>query len=418
MGVRKIVFWLHLVAGVVAGAVILVMSVTGVLLTYERQMTAWVDQRGLAARPGVSAGNERSVEAVLAKVAASEPGGAAPSTLVVQADPAAPVAVAFGRQRTVYVDAASGQVLGEGSKRVRAFFHSVTEWHRWLATQGENRPIGKAVTGACNLAFLFLVVSGVFLWWPRKWKWSAVKGVVLFRRGLSGKARDFNWHNVIGLWSAAPLVIVVASGAVISYPWASDLIYRAVGEAPPARNAGPAPAGGGNRPTTARATTVNSAAAPSSGPSTARAATAGGASAFVGIDAALAAAGGHAPGWRSVTLQLPRSAEAPLSFTIDHGSGRQPQYRGQLTYDRAKGAVTKWEPFESQSLGRRVRAIARFAHTGEVLGVVGQTVAGLASLGGAVLVYTGVALAWRRLIGRRKGSSARDEVEAGVVGSR
>ena len=39
----------------------------------------------------------------------------------------------------------------------------------------------------------------------------------------------------------------------------------------------------------------------------------------------------------------------------------------------------------------------RFAHTGEVLGIPGQTIAGAVSAGGAVLVWTGLALAWRRL---------------------
>ena len=38
----------------------------------------------------------------------------------------------------------------------------------------------------------------------------------------------------------------------------------------------------------------------------------------------------------------------------------------------------------------------RFAHTGEVLGIPGQTIAGVVSAGGAVLVWTGFALAWRR----------------------
>ncbi len=40
----------------------------------------------------------------------------------------------------------------------------------------------------------------------------------------------------------------------------------------------------------------------------------------------------------------------------------------------------------------------RFAHTGEEYGVVGQTIAGLASLAACFLVYTGFALAWRRLV--------------------
>ena len=36
---RKVLFWMHLTAGVTAGLVILVMSLSGVLLAYERQLT-------------------------------------------------------------------------------------------------------------------------------------------------------------------------------------------------------------------------------------------------------------------------------------------------------------------------------------------------------------------------------------------
>jgi len=42
----------------------------------------------------------------------------------------------------------------------------------------------------------------------------------------------------------------------------------------------------------------------------------------------------------------------------------------------------------------------RFGHTGEVFGLAGQTVAGLASLGALVLGYTGLSLAIRRLRAR------------------
>ena len=45
MKLRTLIFWPHLVAGITAGVVILVMSVTGVLLTYERQLIAWSDKR-------------------------------------------------------------------------------------------------------------------------------------------------------------------------------------------------------------------------------------------------------------------------------------------------------------------------------------------------------------------------------------
>jgi hypothetical protein len=44
----------------------------------------------------------------------------------------------------------------------------------------------------------------------------------------------------------------------------------------------------------------------------------------------------------------------------------------------------------------------RFAHTGEVYGIAGQTIAGGVSGGAVVLVWTGLALALRRLLNWRK----------------
>ena len=56
MTFRKILFWFHLCTGVVAGIVVLIMSVTGVLLMYEKQMTAWAD-RGYRVTPPSSGSN-------------------------------------------------------------------------------------------------------------------------------------------------------------------------------------------------------------------------------------------------------------------------------------------------------------------------------------------------------------------------
>lgn len=75
--------------------------------------------------------------------------------------------------------------------------------------------------------------------------------------------------------------------------------------------------------------------------------------------------------------------------------------------------LVKWEPFSSLSTGRRLRSYLRFGHTGEVAGLVGQTIAGLASLGGAVLVCTGLALAVRRLWAwRARRATVRSEIAA------
>ena len=52
--------------------------------------------------------------------------------------------------------------------------------------------------------------------------------------------------------------------------------------------------------------------------------------------------------------------------------------------------------YPTYSRGQKLRSWLRYAHTGEVYGFAGQTIAGVASLGGVVLVWTGLAMAWRR----------------------
>jgi uncharacterized iron-regulated membrane protein len=125
----------------------------------------------------------------------------------------------------------------------------------------------------------------------------------------------------------------------------------------------------------------------------------------------LARAEQQLPDWRSISLRLPSTTDSTVTFTLDRGDGGQPQKRAQLTLDRRTGEVVRWEPFSSLTLGRRLRSLLRFAHTGEVAGVFGQTVAGLASATGALLVWTGLALAWRRFrawLSRRRGVRGAD----------
>jgi uncharacterized iron-regulated membrane protein len=65
------------------------------------------------------------------------------------------------------------------------------------------------------------------------------------------------------------------------------------------------------------------------------------------------------------------------------------------------GEFLSRETFADLTTARQIRSWTRFLHTGEAVGWIGQAIAGLASLGGCFLVYTGFALAWRRFFGKR-----------------
>jgi uncharacterized iron-regulated membrane protein len=196
MSLRKILFWCHLTAGSIAGVVIFVMCVTGVLLAGQRYVIHWAE-RGFRTAPQPDA-QRQPLESVLEIARASKSG--MPSGAIWRNDLTEPVEVTFGRGQSLLLNPYTGATLGEGAVRTRAFFHSVEDWHRWLAVLLQHRAAGRGVTGACNFAFLFLVCSGPFLWWPRTRTAAALKAGTRFNGKLTGKARDFNWHNVIGFW--------------------------------------------------------------------------------------------------------------------------------------------------------------------------------------------------------------------------
>ena len=377
--VRTLVFWLHLAAGVSAGVVILVMSATGVILALKPQILNHVDRdvRFVAPQDG-----DRLAPSQLVTAARVLKPGATPVSLALDRDPSASAAVSFGRDATVYVDPYSGDVLGEGSAPTQQFFRSVENWHRWLAMDGESRATARAITGAANLMFLGLAVSGLFLWWPHKWLPQHMRAILFFRRTATARARDFNWHNVIGFWCAPVLIILTATGAVMSYPWANRLLYQIAGS--------PLPGGGGpgERPGARGARSER------------RAETLPG-----NLDALWSRAEQQMPSWRTITVRLPENENGPVSFTLTDSQSWNAFARSQLTLDATTGDVRRWEPYDATTRGQKWRGWVRFGHTGELGGIGGQLLAGVASLGGVVLVWTGIALALRRLFAWLSGVS-------------
>jgi uncharacterized iron-regulated membrane protein len=430
MKLRKIIFWLHLTAGVVAGTVILVMSVTGVLLAFERQIVAFAERGTRTVTPPASDAPRLSLDSLVANARKTASAGA-PSGITLSADPTTATMVNFGREQTVFVDPYTGAVRGQEGMVTHDFFRVVTDWHRWLGADGDSRELGRAVTGACNAVLMVLVMSGFYLWWPRRWTRMALKSVTIPSLSLRGKPRDWNWHNAMGFWSAPVLLFITVTGLVISYQWAGNLIYTltgseqppppqravtrpeaeggagrggampgALGGAPEGR-AGRQPGAEGANSTERRGRATDSA---ESAPPPARAS----------LDVLFTTAARQAPHWRLMTMRLPQHGMTQVTVMIEEADSLHPYPRSTLTLDAATAGVTKWEPFADYNLGRTIRLWVRPVHTGEAGGFIGQFIAALASAGGMVLVYTGLALAWRRLWQfvkrhRRAGAAAPDE---------
>lgn len=372
---RRIVFWVHLVVGLTLGVFVMSMSVTGVLLTYERQMLGWARD---AAIPDHAGETPMSIDAL---AAAAQQAGAGPGyTLIVPRDRTGIVQVSAGRRQNFYMDPYDGRVLEAPGQAMEAFFSRVTRIHRWLSFGGGRSETGAAINGAANLGFAVLLVTGAILWWPRRWMWPLVKTQLFMRASYpSAKARHFNWHHVFGVWFLVPLLAIVLSGVVFSYPWANRLVYAAFGEEVPGRARG---AGLG------REAAAGADVEPSASASTLAA---------VPLDRLVNLATQDDRSWNRVSVSLPEPDAGAVRIAVDHGNGVQPSKIRSVTVARDGSSVTGSEAAPA-SAASGARRFIRFLHTGEVYGLIGQTLAGLASLAAALLVYTGACLGVTRLM--------------------
>ena len=180
---------------------------------------------------------------------------------------------------------------------------AVTDWHRWLGAERRRAATRRARSPArrTSLFLLHRAERDLPLVCRAASRLQRLRPITAASsRGLAGKARDFNWHNVIGFWSRDSARFVVASGVVMSYPWATTsstawpgasrraAAWRPRGRVRVAPRAEP-------RPTGAKPEVM-----------------------LAGLDRAWATAPGQMAGWRTATLRVPPSAEAPCHVQLRH----------------------------------------------------------------------------------------------------
>ena len=366
--VRKIIFWAHLVAGVAAGVVILMMSVTGVLLTYEYQMIENSDMKLLSASN--ASARPMALEEIIEVAGVTL--GQEISGVVVRNDDTAPYQVTYDRRGTSYIDPYSGENLGTGAESIRNILAPLRSWHRWFNVNGEGQDTARAITGASNVIFFFIVISGIYLWLPSVWNRASLRMRLWFKMDPgTSKVRDYNWHHVFSFWSLIPLVIIVATAIPFSYPGVRNAVTgMAAGFGD---QAAPAPV--------AASFTAPLGASPLS------------------LDALVDMAKQElGQNWRKITVNPAADDSSPVRMSISLTNAIQPTAQENWTLNPYSGEILTRQSWKDLTLEAKVGQFIRRGHTGELWGVAGQTIVGLVSIFACFLVWTGFALAWRRLI--------------------
>jgi len=364
---RKLLFWTHLVVGISIGIVVFIMSATGVLLTYEAQIIDWDDSRHSV----VAKDNEQKLttDEVLHLARQLHP---KESHIYIHwvNEKGRPIPIWVGSNRYL-ISPYSGEIIQIGQSTLIKTMDFIKALHRWLAVEGKQQAFTKEVTAYSNLLFLFLIITGAYLWLPKRINSTSIKSHLTFRRNFKNRhAKHYNWHHVLGIWTIIPLFIIVITATVFHFHWATEILYGAYSEEPPV-------------PRQKRITVdlIN-------GQQT--------------YEKLFSVAKQHAvdngaKDWHSMWLEFGREV-GNTRFYIDLSPGNNYDMAYALYLDNDTAEVVRVKRGSDWSKGDQAWGVVRFLHTGEYFGLIGQTIAGLSSLAACFLVYTGFTLSWRRLI--------------------
>jgi uncharacterized iron-regulated membrane protein len=337
---------MHLSVGLVAGAVILYLSVTGLLMAFKPQIID-LSRAGLVS---ADAGPALPVVDLLKKI--SDGKTEELKSVTFWREKEGYFEAQFGKEKHLYAYA-DGSVL-PASYAWNEFFELTTNLHRWFSPKNEgDHKVQKLIKGISVIFFLFLTFSGIFLWWP-----SAVKKLNF---KLKNKAFNWNLHNVLGFWFSPVIIIISVTGLVIAHQWANNLLFAIAGSEVPKP-----------RKIEEKAQVIPPA------------------EQLAGM---IAVAQERKPNWKMLSV---RFSKGYVNLSIDEDGPAGLYAKSQLSFDAESGQESFWEPYESLPTARKVRATMHPVHTGEAGGFFGQVLVALATLVSIVLVWTGFAMSYRR----------------------
>ena len=79
------------------------------------------------------------------------------------------------------------------------------------------------------IIFIALILSGLYLWLPKKLKSRALKQrLILSSKYKNKSARNYQWHNVFGFYMAPVLFILAFTAIFFSFKWPGQTLKQYV----------------------------------------------------------------------------------------------------------------------------------------------------------------------------------------------
>ena len=345
---RRLIFNLHLYVGLAAAAFLVVAGVTGSFLAFENDYDRWLHPSLWSVTAATAPLPEQKlVDAVAAQFAPQD--SAVRVEQIALYGPRTAQVFVLSTGRRIFVNPYSGEILGmrDRPSRVEMFVVGVHQLHVQLLAGNA----GRRIVDIATMTILFLVPTGLYLWWPKK----------RVKVRLRSSWRRFNWdlHNVAGLYGFVLVFVLAVTGLLLSF---ETPLYWLSRSDPWRQGAMP------------RSVVQQSAVAPD-------------------LDQLIAEADRALPGADTYEIHLPMRPRSPVQV-LKHGPG--PAGRSTVFLDRYSGRVLRVDDASKLPRSYRAHLIDQAIHMGTIMGMTSKIAMSAASLVLVILVITGTTLWWQK----------------------
>lgn len=224
---RRLNDWLHLWLGLVSGIVVFIVSITGCFYAFQQEikdaLEPWrfVDVQNKQYVPP-----SQLLDTAMAYMPSSKPTGLTYSN---REGAAAVGFSSFEKGERHFTAIFLNPYTGEFLQKQQAigngefdFFRFIIDGHRalWLPYQ-----IGRPIVGVCTLIFLMLLITGIVMWWPKRWNKANIDRSFKIKWKGSFKRVNYDVHNVLGFYSLLLAFVLAVTGLVWSFKWFEDSLY-------------------------------------------------------------------------------------------------------------------------------------------------------------------------------------------------
>lgn len=216
---KKNIGFLHLWLGLISGLIVFIVALTGSILVFEEEIDAFINPEFY--KVSIIGTRKLPVDLYLNSIE-KQYGITVLDRIQTYQDPARTVIIsgtnADKKVQIFSVDPYTGKVLATIPEKSR-FFSVILDLHRHLIL-GE---VGKFITGCSCLVFVFMLISGLILWWPKKIK--NLKQRLTIKWSASFKRVNWDFHSNFGFYSFLFLLIISLTGLTWSFKWFENGIY-------------------------------------------------------------------------------------------------------------------------------------------------------------------------------------------------